>query len=224
MHFLKAFISNPTAVGAISPSSRALAEAMIDGLGLQPDEAVLELGPGTGAFTAHILRIVSDSRHYVGVEREPSFARILKRRFPDLNIVNGLAEHTDEMYRKNGLPYPKAIISGLPSSTQPRSVLDSTVAALDRMMGPGCIFRTFQYVHAFFFPSAVHFRRQLDAVLGPCHFGRLVAKNLPPAVVLTWRRPEPTPAPASNAACRRLESRPPRSRQREVTCEPRRFG
>ena len=190
MHFLKAFISNPAAVGAISPSSQALAEAMIEGLGLEPEEAVLELGPGTGAFTAHILRIVSDSRHYVGVEREPSFARILSRRFPDLTIVNGLAEHSDDLYRQNGLRYPKVIISGLPSSTQPRAVLDSTVACLDRMLGPGCIFRTFQYVHAFLFPSAVHFRRRMDTVICARHIGRLVAKNLPPAVVLTWQRPE----------------------------------
>lgn len=187
---MRAFISNPAAVGAISPSSRALAEAMIDGLDLQPEDTVLELGPGTGAFTAHILRIVSDSSHYVGVEREPTFAKILKRRFPDLTIVTGLAQNTDEIYRNEGLRYPKAIISGLPSSTQPRSVLDSMVAFLDRIMDPGCIFRTFQYVHAFCFPSAVHFRRQLNAVLGPCHLERLVARNLPPAAVLTWRRPE----------------------------------
>lgn len=161
---------------------------MICDLTVSPGEDVVELGPGTGALTAQIRRILPEPSNYLGVEREPIFVRMLRARFPELRIVNGLAERVGEMYRDNGLKRPKAIISGVPSSTQSRKTLDSIIGVLDDMMVYGSVFRTFQYVHAFPLPSARHFRSQLDSVFGPHHRGRVVFKNLPPAVVLTWRK------------------------------------
>lgn len=188
MQFLKAFINDPIGIGAISPSSEVLAKAMLDDLSIAPGEAVLELGPGTGAFTTYIRQMIADSSDYLGVEREPKFARILSKRFPDLRVVNGSAEGVYEIYKGNGLRHPKAIVSGLPVSTQPRMVLDSIIEILDRLMAEGSVFRTFQYVHAFPLPSAVHFRRRMDGIFGSHQRSRVVIRNLPPAVVLTWRR------------------------------------
>ena len=161
---------------------------MVQDLSIRPGETVLELGPGTGAITVHIRQIISDSRDYLGVEREASFSRIFEERFPDLKIVNDLAESAFEICESNALRRPKAIISGLPSSTLSGEVLDTLVALVDRMLAAGGIFRTFQYLHGFLLPSAVHFRQELDTVVGRHHRGRVVIKNLPPAIVLTWKR------------------------------------
>ena len=128
LHFLKAFLNDPGAIGAISPSSQVLALAMVDNLDPQPGHGVLELGPGTGAFTAEIRRRLASPDDYVGVERDPGFARVLRERFPDLRIVNGLAEDIGEFYERNALPAPKAILCGLPFSIQRRATLDSIVA------------------------------------------------------------------------------------------------
>ena len=49
--FFQAFMREPASVGALSPSSRALAMAMIQGCALKSADAIVELGPGTGAFT-----------------------------------------------------------------------------------------------------------------------------------------------------------------------------
>lgn len=190
MLLLKAFIRDPAGIGAISPSSQSLAKAMTCDLIVRPDEAIVELGPGTGAVTAQIRQIIPESGNYLGVEREPIFVQMLRQRFPELKIVNGLAERAGEMYKENGLKRPKAIISCVPSSTQSRKTLDSIIGVLDQIMVHGSVFRTFQYVHAFPLPSARHFRQRMDSVFGPYRRGRVVIKNLPPAIVLTWQKSE----------------------------------
>ena len=58
IRFFLAFLSNPSTVGAMAPSSRALSRAMCAGLEIGEDELVLEFGPGTGPFTEQILRMI----------------------------------------------------------------------------------------------------------------------------------------------------------------------
>ena len=188
MYFLKAFINDPGAIGAISPSSQVLAKAMLDDLSLQAGDGILELGPGTGAFTIQIRQRLADAGDYLGVERNALFARLLGERFPELRVVNGLAENVYELYQSDGLRQPKLIVCGLPLSIQRRLMLDSLVALLDGLMVGGSVFRTFFYVHSYWLPSAVHFRRKMNAVFGSHPPGRLVLRNLPPAMVLTWVR------------------------------------
>lgn len=188
MYFLKAFLNDPGAIGAISPSSQALARAMIDDLDIEPGDGVLELGPGTGAFTGEIRRILGGPNDYLGVERDAGFARVLRERFPDLNIVNGLAEDASQCYEDGRLRRPKAILCGLPLSIQRRETLDSIVAVADELMDAGSEFRTFFYLHALPLPAAIYFRQRMDAVFGERTSSRVVLRNLPPASVLAWRR------------------------------------
>ena len=54
-HFLKAMLRSPGSVGAIWPSSPFLAKEMVRASALEDAKHVLELGPGTGAFTGEIL-------------------------------------------------------------------------------------------------------------------------------------------------------------------------
>jgi hypothetical protein len=52
----------------------------------------------------------------------------------------------------------------------------------------GGTFTTFQYVHSFALPAARTFRGEMSRRLGAEPVSSLVAGNLPPAFVLTWRR------------------------------------
>ena len=52
---LRAFLAYPVRTGAIAPSSRFLAARMIEDMRLSEAGVVVELGPGTGAFTRAIL-------------------------------------------------------------------------------------------------------------------------------------------------------------------------
>ena len=49
-------------------------------------------------------------------------------------------------------------------------------------------FTTFEYIHAYGFPAAVGFRREMANRLGPPVSRRVVTPNLPPAFVLRWMK------------------------------------
>ncbi|RMI04617.1 MAG: hypothetical protein D6681_09325 [Calditrichaeota bacterium] len=187
-HFVKAFFRNPAAVGAIWPSSEELARAMIAGLHLAPGETLLELGPGTGAFTRHIQNILPDKQAYLGIERETTFVKLLRRSYPELHFVNGDARETPILVTRAHRKPVKVVVSSLPFATLLREDREGIIAGLLDIMPPGAVFRTFQYVHAYPLPSAVHFRRQMHRAFEEFHRSSIVFQNIPPAFVLTWIR------------------------------------
>ena len=184
--FLRAFLRNPGSVGAIVPSAPELARAMVEGLDLHPGDTLLELGPGTGAFTEKIRVILPDGSSYLGIEREQGFVELLQQRFPDLDFVTGSAEDAYQIHHRSGLGEVKAIVSSLPFATLLADVRNNIIEDVEQFMTPDCVFRTFQYVHAFPLPAAVRFRRAMDDRFGPFHRSRAVLPNVPPAYVLTW--------------------------------------
>ena len=188
LRFLAAFIRHPGQVGAIVPSSPALARAMVAGLTLGVDETIIELGPGTGPFTKAIAGILPERSYYLGIERDPAFIEILRRRFTGLHFVAGSAEQALSFHQEAKLPPVKAVVCGLPFASLASSVQDKIIDALDLMLASGCMFRTFQYVHAFALPAAVRFRRCMDDRFGSHTRSRPVMRNVPPAFVLTWKR------------------------------------
>jgi phospholipid N-methyltransferase len=56
------------------------------------------------------------------------------------------------------------------------------------VLRPGGTFSTFQYLHAYGMPAGAAFRKSMSARMGSEPDIRLVMKNLPPALVLTWRK------------------------------------
>ena len=179
---------SPTKVCALTPSSKMLARAMAKGLEIFPNETVIELGPGTGALTDQIQRILPDDARYIGIELEPQFVSLLRERFPDLRFEEDNVTRAFQVHANSGTPPVKAIISGLPISTMPASVIDEIIMNLDQLMGPGTVFRMFQYIHAYHLPSAVRFRRRMASLFSDYRCDAIVVRNLPPAFVLTWVR------------------------------------
>lgn len=186
--FFRVMFRNPKGVSAIAPSSQKLARAMTCGLQLNPDEAILELGPGTGALTRQIRHIIPASNAYLGIELELRFVNLLQQRFPDLRFVQDTVANAEAVYARAGMVPVKAIISGLSVSTLPKEVQERLIENLDRLLKPGAVFRMFQYVHAYPLPSAVRFRRKMNTLFSEYQRSRVILKNLPPAFVLTWIR------------------------------------
>jgi phosphatidylethanolamine/phosphatidyl-N-methylethanolamine N-methyltransferase len=186
--FLQVLFRAPARTGAVAPSSVHLARAMVSGLTLEPGQIVVEFGPGTGALTAEIRRILPSQSSYLGIEIEPRFAELLRRRYPDLRVVEGSAEEAPRFVAEAGHDRVKAIICGLPFASLPVGVQDGVVRALDVLIGPGAQFRTFQYIHAYGLPPAVRFRRRMRELFGPHTREATVLRNLPPAYVLSWAR------------------------------------
>ena len=55
LRFVEAFIREPLTVGSFWPSSTALSQAIVDSFDFEPLSTVVELCPGSGAFTELLL-------------------------------------------------------------------------------------------------------------------------------------------------------------------------
>lgn len=181
--FFYNFVRHPKSTGAVFPSSRRLAEKMIDGAGLETAASVVELGPGTGAFTGTIAERLDDPGIYLGLELREKFAAIVQEKFPQLLVVNDSAEKIVENLGKIDRQQADAIISGLPwaafDSNLQKRIMSSVTAAL----APGGKFSTFTYLHACRLPAGKRFRALLDDNFSDVQTSKTVWRNLPPAFV-----------------------------------------
>ncbi|HEY8559423.1 MAG TPA: methyltransferase domain-containing protein [Pyrinomonadaceae bacterium] len=185
--FLQAFLKNPLKVGAIAPSSPELAAKMIDGIHPDEDNVVLELGVGTGAITKFLQDKIPNDKSYLGVELDRNLVRTLNRNFPSLEIVCGNATDAYSIHKKSGLGNVRYIICCLPFVSLPNEVGEKILEEIDRFMQKGCTFRTFQYAHGYYMPSAIKLREFMRDRYGKSRRSKLIVKNVPPAYTLTWK-------------------------------------
>ena len=185
--FLQAFLKNPLKVGAIAPSSPELAAKMIDGI--QPDEenVVLELGVGTGAITKFLQDVIPNDKSYLGIELDKDLVKTLNRNYPNLEIIRGNACDAYTIHKKSALGKVRYIICCLPFVSLPNEVGEKILGEIDRFMQKGCTFRTFQYAHGYYMPSAIKLREFMRDRYGKSRRSKLIVKNVPPAYTLTWK-------------------------------------
>ena len=188
--FLGRFLRSPRTVGAIAPSSRWLAGRMIDGLDLGDGVRMAELGPGTGSFTTAIAARLPAGGRCLAVERDETFARRLDGRWPSIDCVADGAERLAALAGARDLLPLDHIVSGLPFASLPAVTTRIVMDAIRDTLRPGGTFTTFQYLHAYWLPPAVAFRRAMTERMGGDMARTLVVGNLPPAFVLRWRRAE----------------------------------
>lgn len=182
------FLRSPRTVGALTASSRALAEAMVDGLDLRAACRIAELGPGTGALTATIVDRLGKDTRFLAVDIDPAFVAQIQRRWPAVECICASAERLDSLAADRDMAPLDHIVSGLPFVSLPppmtRQILHSVAASLR----PGGTFTTFQYLHGYGLPQAASFRRAMSARMHGQPAVRLVLRNVPPAIVLTWKK------------------------------------
>jgi len=187
--FITRFASAPTSVGAVFPSSRDLAEAMLHGITLEPGDVVVEYGPGTGAFTELIIERLPEGAEYLGIERDPHFHGHLQRRFPDRHFHLGSAEEIQELLKGRGLKKPRLIISGLPFASMPHAVQEMILEATREALHEEGIFRTFTYPICWYMTGSQRFRKVALDHFDDHHKSRTVHRNIPPAKVLSYSKP-----------------------------------
>jgi phospholipid N-methyltransferase len=182
------FLRSPRTVGALTASSRALASAMVSGLDLTRAARVVELGPGTGALTGAIVERLGPRTDFLAVDIEPAFVDAIQKRWPQVQCVCASAERLESLVADRGMCPVDHIVSGLPFVSLPPAMTRQILANVARVLRPNGTFTTFQYLHACQLPSAVGFRRRMSALLGARPEVRLVMRNVPPALVLTWHQ------------------------------------
>jgi phospholipid N-methyltransferase len=99
--FLQEWLQRPQQIGAILPSSRNLADAMADWLPADPDEFVVELGPGTGSVTQAMFERGLRHDRLIAIEKSPKLAGLLRERFPRARVITGDAEQLDKLVKRH---------------------------------------------------------------------------------------------------------------------------
>ena len=176
--FLGEYLKNIRQTGAITPSSRFLARKMVESVDFDRAKVIIEYGPGTGAFTAEIVRRMKPGTRLLVIETNPVFYETLRAKYgaiKGVEILNASAEEAHTIHRKRKLATPDYIISGLPFAALPahvsKTILDETVKLLD---GKG-EFITFQYT--------LLKKGLLAAYFNDIHVTREL-RNVPPAYIL----------------------------------------
>lgn len=151
--FLKRYLSAPSRVGALAPSSRALAAALCHPFRQRADPAtVLEIGAGTGAVTRLIGSLLGGEDKLDICEVEPAFADIIERNVLTRNdFGSALAEGRVHLIRtpvqrlrhENRYDF---IISGLPLSAFELRDVKDVFSVVRRSLKPGGVFSYFEYV------------------------------------------------------------------------------
>lgn len=152
VEFLKQYRHRFETTGAIAPSSRFLARALARPLERHASAArVLEVGPGTGAVTRRIVKLLKPGDRLDLVELNEAFARVLERRFvddPGFRRVSDRAKvhccpvqqfHADGQY--------DFIISGLPFNNFPPDLVRDIFAVFFRLLAPGGMLSYFEYMY-----------------------------------------------------------------------------
>jgi phospholipid N-methyltransferase len=195
VRFLARFVRHPGTVGAIAPSGRQLAAAMVAPLASarerhDQDEptTVVELGAGTGAFTEAIVPHLTPGDRFFIVELERVFCDALRRRWPGIDVACASAEALRTLTASRDAGAIDHIVSGLPFATLPADTTQRIVEAIGHTLRPGGTFTTFHYAHSLHMPRARAFRERASERLGSQPWMRLVAWNLPPAFAVSWTR------------------------------------
>src|SRR5580658_2511836 len=77
--FIQECLRKPQQMGAVAPSSPRLAKAMARWLPEDPQEYVVELGPGTGVVTEALLARGLDPKRLLAIEKSEALAEMLQK-------------------------------------------------------------------------------------------------------------------------------------------------
>lgn len=180
--FFRRWLANPLQMGSIVPSSAALCRRIVRQVRRTPDEAVIELGAGTGVVSRALLAAGLPAERLFVVEIVPEMAEHLRRTLPGAQVIEGDARLLPDLIPAAWHGRIGSVVCGIPLVLLPfaeqRRFLDAIEA-----VAPGRGFLHFSYCATSPLPARRHALAARREAWTPLNF--------PPASV--WRY---TPIPA----------------------------
>ena len=149
--FYRQFRDQYHTTGSILPSSRALARCLTRPLRqAAPPRRILEVGPGTGAVTAEIVRCLKPGDQLDIVEINAQFVAVVKNRFaeePDFRRVWNQSKIIHAPLQEvPGQAVYDFIISGLPLNNFSLALVEDIFQSYQRLLKPTGTLSYFEYV------------------------------------------------------------------------------
>lgn len=138
--FFSKFLKHGTKIASIWPSSPQLARATIKKVDWAKAKVVVELGAGTGPITEAVIAKLKPHTHFIAIERDKDFAKILQERFSGMSnveIVCGDVRDLSNILKERGIKHVDYFVSGLPTPSLPPAVRKRMFASVRKHMAPG---------------------------------------------------------------------------------------
>ena len=137
--------------GSILPSSRSLARALVSEIRRSAGpRRILEVGPGTGAVTAEIARLLGPGDRLDIVEINEHFVEVLRRRFAEEPLFQRHAEQVRLIHAPlqevAGEGVYEFMVSGLPLNNFPLALVRDIFRAYRRLLKPEGVLSYFEYI------------------------------------------------------------------------------
>jgi phosphatidylethanolamine/phosphatidyl-N-methylethanolamine N-methyltransferase len=145
LRFLRALMAQPKNIGAIMPSSRALAKAIARQIDPDRPGPVLELGPGTGVLTQAVLERGIAPGRLTLIEFNPDMAAFLAGHFDGVDVIEGDAFDLARTLGARAREPFSAVISGIPLLNFPMAQRRNFMEGVCRLLAPGAPFIQFSY-------------------------------------------------------------------------------
>jgi phospholipid N-methyltransferase len=178
MLFLYKFIRTPKEIGSVTPSSRHLANKMVDAVPWHEISSVAELGAGTGVITKAIHHSMKPGTQAMLFERDAHLRSQLNIQYPEFTAHSDAKSILSVVHQK-GLEYVDCIISGLPFANFPQQLRDDLMEQIVKSLKPDGLFIAFQYTLQMKKQLSQHF--EIEAI-------QFVVLNVPPAFVYVCRK------------------------------------
>lgn len=148
LSFIKQYITKPRTVGAILPSSKYLANKMIEDIDFKCAKYIVEYGSGTGVFTEKIVKSRKKDTKILLFESNKEFCDLLKEKYKDesnIYTINDSAEYIGKYMREYDIPCIDYIVSGLPFASLPNDLSSNILKETQKYLKEDSKFITFQY-------------------------------------------------------------------------------
>lgn len=134
--FIKQFWQEKKMVGAMSPSSKYLANKMLNPIDFKKARVIVELGPGTGVFTKRMLAQMQPDAKLLVFELNDAFFETLQSEIndPRMILIHDSAEHVQKYLQANDLLQTDYVVSSLPLANFPlklkKNIIESSYNSL----------------------------------------------------------------------------------------------
>lgn len=174
--FFSQWLANPLRMGSVVPSSDALCRRVAAQVRCAREEAVIELGAGTGVISRALLQSGLPAERLFVVEIVPQLAQHLRRVLPGANVIEGDARRLPELVPARWHGQIGSVVCGIPLVLLPLAEQRRFIDAIEAV-APGRGFLHYSYCVTSPLPGPKHALTARREAWTPLNF--------PPASV--WR-------------------------------------
>lgn len=176
--FLYKFLYKPMEIGSVMPSSKYLAQKMVESIPWHEVLAAAELGAGTGAITKQIQEAAHQQTKVLLFETDPFMLKTLEENYPNFACYENTT-NLQAALQQEGIEQLDCIISGLPFFNFHQTLRDILIAQIVNSLKDDGWFVAFQYSQQMKKQLSLHFH--IEKII-------FVPINVPPAFVYVCRK------------------------------------